>query len=332
MPYKTFICLKSDSPLVSIALCTYNGGMYLIEQLQSLFNQTYLNIEIIVVDDGSTDNTREILEQCSKRENIKAYFNEENLGFVKNFEKAISKCSGDYIALCDQDDIWKPEKVELLMKNIQDHILIYANSEIIDKEGNSLNTQLTSIRNFVSGNNPIPFIFHNCIPGHTMLFKKDLIKFIVPFPAEVIFHDWYIAFAAASVGKITYLDQCLVMYRQHEATNTDILKARTKRIVEDKKSTKLERITRDIIDKITIYYNFKYLNQKDKEIIKNLIEGYEGRIGSFFSVKLFLLLLNQRDNIYFIPKYSFFKKILNVFKESWGTRTKKAFYQIKEKF
>src|ERR1700753_2011765 len=103
-----------DNPLVSIALCTYNGAVYLKEQLDSLIAQTYPNIEIVVVDDRSADDTWQLLTgYANTYPQFKIHQNAQNLGFVKNFEHAASLCSGELIALCDQDDIWHPEKIAL---------------------------------------------------------------------------------------------------------------------------------------------------------------------------------------------------------------------------
>src|SRR5258708_3925751 len=102
--------------LVSIALCTYNGEAYLKEQLDSLIDQTYPNCEIIIVDDCSKDGTVDILKQyANEYTQIKLYINTENLGYTKNFEKAIVLCNGEYIALCDQDDIWDKNKISIMI-------------------------------------------------------------------------------------------------------------------------------------------------------------------------------------------------------------------------
>src|SRR5574344_2136916 len=98
--------------MISLALPTYNGEKYLREQLDSIFNQTMVPEEIVVVDDRSTDSTIQILEEYKQKYGLKYYINEQNLGYNKNFEKAITLCQGDYIALCDQDDVWLPEKIE----------------------------------------------------------------------------------------------------------------------------------------------------------------------------------------------------------------------------
>ena len=101
-------------PLVSIALCTYNGAGFIAEQLDTLITQTYAPIEIIAVDDSSTDETFNILmAYAAKYSQIKIYKNENNIGFAANFERAATLCDGELIALCDQDDLWHPQKIEL---------------------------------------------------------------------------------------------------------------------------------------------------------------------------------------------------------------------------
>ena len=123
--------------LVSIAMCTYNGEKYIEEQIESILNQSYKNLEIIICDDNSTDNTTKLIESYIKVDSrIKIFRNKQNLGFIKNFEKAISLCNGEYIALSDQDDIWKLNKIELYLKKIKDNILIYSDLDMIDENGN----------------------------------------------------------------------------------------------------------------------------------------------------------------------------------------------------
>ena len=108
-------------PLISIALCTYNGERFVREQLDSLVNQTYKNIEIIAVDDHSSDQTFAILENYkSKFKNIRTFQNNANLGFRKNFEKALRECTGEYIALSDQDDVWRLDKIAVQMNLISE--------------------------------------------------------------------------------------------------------------------------------------------------------------------------------------------------------------------
>jgi glycosyltransferase involved in cell wall biosynthesis len=101
---------------ISVALTSCNGANYLKEQLESVYAQSLLPDEVIVCDDCSTDNSIEILTEYKEKHNLRYFINDKKLGFVKNFEKAISLCSGDFIALSDQDDVWLPKKIEIITK------------------------------------------------------------------------------------------------------------------------------------------------------------------------------------------------------------------------
>ena len=123
--------------MISIAMATYNGEEILEKQLDSILLQTIQDFEIVVCDDQSKDSTWNILEQYAKRDKrFHIYRNEKNLGFKKNFEKAIGLTQGDYIALCDQDDIWYPRHLEILLNNIGNNMLCIGNCDMIDENGN----------------------------------------------------------------------------------------------------------------------------------------------------------------------------------------------------
>ncbi len=215
--------MADTNPLVSIALCTYNGATYLEVQLDTLIHQTYPNLEIIVTDDQSTDDTIEILNRYATADpRFKIHRNKQNLGYIKNFEKAISLCTGDYIMLCDQDDYWDLNKVKLMINAVGDSALIYHDSEFVNNKLQSLGYMSDNL-NMYAGDSPLPFLFQNCVSGHSCMFRKTLVpalgRFDVRFP-----HDWWIAFVAAHFGPINYLNRPLVKYRQHEQSSTDFLR------------------------------------------------------------------------------------------------------------
>jgi glycosyltransferase involved in cell wall biosynthesis len=214
-------------PLISIALCTYNGERYLRSQLDSLFAQTHRNIEIVAVDDCSSDNSFPILEEYRRRDaRLRPYRNTENLGFRRNFERAVSLCAGEYIALSDQDDVWAPEKLTALVNIIGDHALAYCDSALIDEEGRDLNVAMSDMLTMVSTDDPAVFANANCVSGHASLFRRELIARALPAPA-CFFHDWWLAAVAASSGGVVYCDRKLVFYRYHRANITDVLCERT---------------------------------------------------------------------------------------------------------
>lgn len=203
---------------VSIAMATYNGEKYLLQQLYSIIAQTHLPDEIIIVDDCSTDNTREILKQYSyKYDFIKLYFNETNSGVVKTFEHAIGLCSGDFIALADQDDVWFPTKIEELVNNIGDSWLIHSDAMLVDR-----NLQIINESHFAYSKNKhkwsfIDYLISNNVTGCTMMFNKKLLQYILPFPTGFYIHDHYIALVASYHHKIKLYNKPLIYYRQHGA-------------------------------------------------------------------------------------------------------------------
>lgn len=204
-------------PLVSVVIATYNGERFIGKQLDSILAQTYPNIEVVIVDDCSTDDTVNILQQyAASHQNIFIYQNEKNLGYVKNFEKGMLLSKGDYIAPSDQDDIWLPQKIEVLMNAIGNDCIVYCNSELIDDEDNKVGKQLSDVKKLISFDDCLNYTVGNSAPGHGMLFLRKLVVDSVPLP-EMIPHDYWLGFVATFYSRLTYIDQPLVLYRQHSA-------------------------------------------------------------------------------------------------------------------
>jgi len=204
---------------ISIAMATYNGEAYLQEQLDSLVNQTMQPNELIVTDDCSTDATLEVLKNFKKIApfNVEIFQNSENLGYSRNFEKAIELCAGDVIFLCDQDDYWYPEKissiVELYDKN--ENILVILNDALICNSTMKLSagTLLGCIKSddFV----------HGCCTSFRSKFKD----MILPIPQNVLAHDnWahdnWISFLGRKISVLYICPLVLQNYRRHQSTAT----------------------------------------------------------------------------------------------------------------
>jgi glycosyltransferase involved in cell wall biosynthesis len=286
--------------LVSIAVCTYNGAQFLIEQLDSLVNQTYPNLEIIVVDDCSSDDTINILKRYQLKYNFFSYIqNDHNLGYVKNFEKAIECCNGDYIALSDQDDIWDPDKIKLLVEHIGVQDLIYHDSSFIDGNGNAIPGKLSDVYPFFEGARSEPFFFYNCVSGHSILFKKQIVADIIPFDKRW-FHDRWIAFIAAERGGIALLKKELVKYRQHTSSETDALKIHDKPIVADK-----------FFSPQTIAWlrNCYSRSEANKNFLGNILSCFDVKDQLNERFRLFLLLLSRHKLLFFMVKKSTWSKI-----------------------
>lgn len=211
--------MNDTFPLVSIAVTTYNGSRYLRQQLDSLLTQDYPNIEIVVADDCSSDDTRLVLSEYEGNDQFRWYQNDSNLGYVKNFEKVIAKCKGEFIALCDQDDIWYPNKISRTMKefNSDEIMLAYSNADLIAENDSLLPSSLMERMPIspIIGKGFRKFYFYSTVNGCCAVFRSGLYRGSAPFPDEVP-HDWWLAYRAARLGGVSYVDERLLGYRQHD--------------------------------------------------------------------------------------------------------------------
>lgn len=311
--------------LVSVAVCTYNGEKYLHEQLDSLLKQTYINLEIIVTDDRSTDRTMEILSSYATRDKrVKVFQNEINLGYVKNFSKAISLCTGDLIALADQDDIWKLSKIEKFIAEIGDNTLIYSDAILMDENGKSLNKQLIRPENnLISGHCNKAFLFNNCVSGNTLMFKKELLSYLLPIP-DVSMHDIWIAFVASSVGSIGYTDEAMTYYRRHNEQATQILSKKKRytnfiQKIKQKISTKKELVHNGLRDALA-YKTFisKIDDPITHKILNEMIHHYENYDKTYINFPLRQLLKKYIDELFMImPKK---KRLSRAKRSSFGLK------------
>jgi len=305
-------------PLVSIALCTYNGAAYLKEQLDSLINQTYTNLEIIAVDDRSSDNTIEILHRYASDfpgRNIKVYSNEQNLGYTRNFEKAIGLCTGEYIALCDQDDIWDTDKINIMLGLIGNQMLAYHDSEFVDEEGKPTGKKISDVRNCYSGSDSRVFLFENCVLGHATIFKREMLNFLDRFNDTVI-HDRWLAYVATNNGSILFVDQPLVKYRQHRNANTNILQQER---VNTSKSNSVYKMQFQL-DIATVLVNYPF--NTDLPFKQKLLGLMQQRMHSYTSFRLAYFVFIHRKVLFYIPKKSALSKFNMILKFIWGYKIK----------
>ena len=215
---------------ISVAMCTYNGEKFLQKQLESIFSQTFTVNEIIICDDGSTDGTEDIVNIFSRKyiDIISFHKNEVNLKSVKNFEKAISLTTGDFIFLCDQDDLWHPQKVEKIINHFEKNPkaeAVFTDAVLIDDNENPIKDYtlwLTCIFRpeiiTACGGFWKTYQSHdNMVTGATMCIKKIAKGFIFPFPESPEFHhDEWLALHFAQRETLFLLEDKLTFYRIHQ--------------------------------------------------------------------------------------------------------------------
>ena len=215
--------------MISVAIATYNGQEFIKEQLLSILNQTMPVDEIVICDDQSSDDTVKIIQEllCDK---IYLYQNEKNLGYKLNFKKALSYCKGDYIFLCDQDDIWKPNKVQTMIEIMQNHPEIKALAstyDLIDELGNE--KQIDINRNYSNKNMykckvkdnalvKVPFerlIVENSFQGCALCLRKQVNEKFQRCFSDDFHHDWLINILASEQNGMYFLNIPLFHYRIH---------------------------------------------------------------------------------------------------------------------
>ena len=198
--------------MVSVCIASYNGCKYMKEQLISILSQLSCDDEIIVSDDGSCDGTLEIVSNMEDSR-IKEVLNIEKHGVVPNFENAIKYASGDYIFLCDQDDLWVENKVKTCVEALQSVDLVVHNSLLMDGVGNVSDIDFFSLRKSTAGY--WKNLYKNSFIGCCMAFRREILDYVLPFPKQILWHDMWIGLMVEKKGKTKFIDDKLLYYRRH---------------------------------------------------------------------------------------------------------------------
>ncbi|MBS0204202.1 MAG: glycosyltransferase family 2 protein [Planctomycetes bacterium] len=220
---------EPSNPQISVAMCTYNGVRFLGEQLNSILQQTRLPDQVVICDDGSTDSTAALLEEFARSAPfpVELHFNSRTLGVTRNFEQALAHSSGDHIALCDQDDLWHPHKLQQLSALlVADPRAGFAcsNADLIDEQGKSLHRKLWNewrifpplLAQLPPAERGLHMLRANCVTGATMMLNARLMRdYIFPL-ADSWVHDHWLVVVCEIVGHhgVT-TPESLTHYRQH---------------------------------------------------------------------------------------------------------------------
>ena len=194
---------------VAVIMSTYNGEKFVAEQIESILDQTYSNIEIVIRDDGSKDNTVNILKEYSKKYNNIKLYEGENIGFIKSFFELLKLAEADYYAYADQDDVWLPNKIKLAVKSLEklDNTkpnMAFGNSDYYDENMKFLSKGPRNKKyNFLTA------LFSCVTQGMTMTVNKKTRDMIVEnMPKSCFFHDWWTYLLCMGLGNVAYADDC----------------------------------------------------------------------------------------------------------------------------
>ncbi len=286
---------QDENITVSVALCTYNGARFLRQQLDTLLNQSFKQLEIIIVDDASTDNTFSILKEYQKKDGrIQLFTNETTLGFNKNFEKALSLTTGTWVAIADQDDIWHLQKIEHMLNtwNGQSQ-LMHCSSKKFTAESNINFAEKPSIIGF-SGTATAALAFRNTTEGHNILVKRSFLEKMLPFP-EATFYDWWLGINASIYSSVQWVPEVFVWRRIHDAN------------AYEKKTQPFMNETLVWKQHLHAFSAIKGIRQTDKELIDTCISHMNGNTDT---ERWQSFIFKNRDYFFYYKKglLSFFSK------------------------
>jgi glycosyltransferase involved in cell wall biosynthesis len=302
------------NPLVSVVLTTYNGEKYLHEQLDSIVNQTHCNLEILVCDDASTDSTPQIIREYAARDaRITPVLHAQNIGLHANLESGLRAARGDYLAISDQDDIWLPEKIALLLQHIGNHLAIFSDSQLIDEHGDYFDHTLMDTLKIKDKKNCLSLISlleQNVVSGHALLFRKELLAMTVPFKPSLIF-DHHLALVASAFDHLLFYPTPLVLHRLHASNSVNGELLRKMDPNRNKKETsledKLERV-RGFEQKFSLLLELgllsrdrpTFLDMESNRLLFSLLERLVSELKKFdqvfFNFPLFRMLLQLRKH------------------------------------
>lgn len=219
---------------IEILMATYNGSLYITEQIESILAQTYKDWILTISDDGSGDNTVDIIESYVAKypQKIRRISGGHSFGNAReHFFWLMQNCTSDYICFCDQDDVWQANKLELFINAMgklefangtELPLLVFSDLRVVDEKLNTIHPSIMLLQQQKAEIADYrELLFKNVVNGNAMMINAPLAKLAskCKSPSDTIMHDWWIAITAARFGKIAYIDEATIHYRQHSGND-----------------------------------------------------------------------------------------------------------------
>jgi glycosyltransferase involved in cell wall biosynthesis len=288
-------------------MATYNGEKFLREQLNSILSQTFTKWHLLIRDDNSSDNSFLIVQEYKKTYPEKITVIEDKkgrLGFIQNFNEILKYTTANYIALCDQDDMWLPDKLAKLMetmilaeKNSTDRaVLVYTDFSYINTDGEIISSTFYKTKNKNHGlynANIIRALFYGTVVGCTLYFNRKLLHLSGEIPNEFpLGHDYWFLFIALLTGKIVFLDEITIYRRIHENNLSGVQKMFPKRkrkitIVNSRRISERISTAKFLLNKMDEYKITSYYKPNLKELSELEAVSFTRRNRFYFKNKLF---------------------------------------------
>ncbi len=301
--------MASES-LVTIIMATCNGEAFLEEQLDSIVAQEYKNIELLIADDGSSDKSCEILNYYAQKYKwVHLWRNKERMGLVKNFEKLLESAQGNYIAFCDQDDVWRTDKIRIAVEMMEREdsskpLMFHSDLAVVNKKLEMISPSYFWIKSYnFKKNKQVDVMVGRCgVMGNTMMINQKLKLIALPFPDGLKMHDYWIALINELYGKRLTSQVPLVKYRLHQTNSSNRLKN-----IKDQKGRKC--LSRDKINlpffgihrenTLKVMLQQYQLEDKDRRVVLKFIEYLEFKKNRFYLISLIFRYDFLRDDLFY---------------------------------
>jgi glycosyltransferase involved in cell wall biosynthesis len=293
--------------MVSILLASYNGENYIRSQIDSVLSQTFKELTLVISDDLSTDQTPTIIREYQTHfpDQIIILNNEKRSGSAQNnFFRLLTSVTDDYLMLCDQDDVWIPDKVQITWKVMErmelkygkhTPILIHSDLSVTDRKGNMLHSSIARHQKIAVKDNRLShYLVENNITGNTVMINQAFRKYVSNIPKECVMHDWWLGLLAACFGKIAYINKPLVHYRQHEGNQVG-------------SRSGLEQLTSRFHNQKDVRENYQKLFRQAEVFYEEYEKKLSNEQRETFLQFINLPKKNRLEKMYIIWRYQFMK-------------------------
>jgi len=293
---------------IYILMSTYNGFERLKDQIESIIHQDYEHWSLLIRDDGSTDGTVKITSDYALKDKRITLIEtvRENIGPANSFMQLLAHSSSDYSMFADQDDIWLPEKIEKTMAAMLEAekqygantpLLVHTDLKVVDANLQLIADSFWKYQNLSPelGSQLNRLLAQNVVTGCTMMINRALADLATPIPAEAVMHDWWLALVAATFGKVVYLDDQTILYRQHGNNSVGAKRWGMKRVVRQAQNSGVVRESMLRTMRQAQALLDRYRKQMTPEQI-DMVEAYAG-----------LPFMSKAERVRAMLKYRFFK-------------------------
>ncbi len=292
--------------MVTVLLAVYNGEKYLAQQIDSILSQTVKDIKIVIRDDGSCDNSVDIINYyCNNYPDKVFCLNGNPTGSAKqNFAKLLEACDDDYIMFCDQDDVWLPQKVETTLAAMQKSeggskipVLVHTDLKVVDQNLKVISDSFFEFQKLIQSEITLPrLLVQNYVTGCTVMINRALKEKCKKIPNNCIMHDWWLALVAVIFGRLVCVNESTMLYRQHSDNQVGAKASYGIAFIKRKIST---------LSEVRKNYNATYIQAA--ELLDVYGESLSKRDKEILQIYCRIRKMNKIKKIHTVRKYDFKK-------------------------